>query len=74
MSDGGSSVSDFHKLFDLVMSFFPGAKPKDDRPSPARCVHEPMLEELQERPGPSKFTLYDRVSRVKEDVSKNKTA
>ena len=70
VSEGGSSISIFRKLFYMVTSFFPGAKPKDDRPPPARCVHEPMLEEIPERPSPSRFTLYDRVSRIREDVSK----
>ena len=69
-SESGSSTSDFKKIFGLVTSFFPGALPKEERPPPPSCVHEPLLGDSQERPALARFTLYDRITRVREDVSR----
>ena len=64
---GGPSPAEFKELFNLVVGFFPEAKGE-----PERAPHQSFIHDLKQREDPQsfcRFKLYDRLTRIKEDIS-----
>ena len=51
------------------MAMFPQAKSKEDKGPPPHFVHEGMVDvDKPQQPTSSRFTMYDRTTRVRSDV------
>ena len=65
-----SITSDFKKLFEMIVGFFPQAKSKVEQGPSPRCLHEDFfVQENAEAKEKLHLTRYDRTVRIMSDVS-----